>query len=274
MRITIGISGSGGGFKKFCRGETDISNASRPIKEQEIALCKQNEIYFLEIPVAYDGLAVIVNPKNDWVSSITVEELKKLWEPAAQKKIIRWNQIRPNWPNNEIHLFGPGVDSGTFDYFTEAIMEKSQASRGDFTASENDNVLVQGVATDPYALGYFGLAYYEENKERLKLLAVDDGQSAIAPSVETVEKGTYFLSRPLFIYVNKQSLDRPEIRKYISFYLSEGPALAKEVGYVSLPQGIQKIILKRYNERRTGSLYQGKESVGKSLRVLLDPSIK
>lgn len=274
MRITVGISGSGGGFKKFCRGETDITNASRPIKPQEIKLCEQNKIGFLEIPVAYDGLAVIVNPKNNWASSVTVEELKKLWEPKAQKKIIRWNQIRPNWPKNEIHLFGPGVDSGTFDYFTEAIMGKSQASRGDFTASENDNVLVQGVSTDPYALGYFGLAYYEENKNRLKLLGVDTGQGAISPSVETIKKGTYFLSRPLFIYVNEHSLDRPEIQKYIDFYLSEGPALAREVGYVSLPQGIQKIVLKRYKKRETGSLYPGKESVGKSLRALLSPSNK
>ena len=274
MRITVGISGSGGGFKKFCRGETDITNASRPIKGKEVKLCKQNGIHFIEIPVAYDGLAVIVNPKNNWVPTITVSELKKLWEPEAQKKITRWNQIRPDWPNQEIHLFGPGVDSGTFDYFTQAIVGKSQASRGDFTASENDNVLVQGIATDPYALGYFGLAYYEENRDRLKLVSVDAGQGAVLPSVETVENGTYFLSRPLFIYVSNRSLGRPEIQKYISFYLSEGPALAREVGYISLPQDIQKMVSQRFINRTVGSIYQGKGSFGKSLGTLLSPSTK
>ena len=271
-RITIGISGSGGGFKKFCRGETDITNASRPIMGREVKLCKQNGINFIEIPVAYDGLAIIVNPKNTWLATATVHELKKLWEPEAQNKITHWNQIRSDWPNQEIHLFGPGVDSGTFDYFTEAVVGKSQASRGDFTASENDNVLVQGVATDPYALGYFGLAYYEENKNRLKLVGLDAGQGAVLPSVETVENGTYFLSRPLFIYVSKQSLGRPEIHRYISFYLSEGPALAKEVGYISLPQDIQKMVAQRFINRTVGSLYQVKGSSGKSLELLLSPS--
>lgn len=270
MRVTVGISGSGGGFKKFCRGETDISDASRPIKAKEIKLCKQNGVHFIEIPVAYDGLSVIVNPKNDWTGSITVEELKKLWEPSAQKRIMRWSQIRPEWPDKEIHLFGPGVDSGTFDYFTEAIMGKSQASRGDFTASENDNVLVQGIATDKYALGYFGLAYYEENRDRLALVGVDAGQGAIVASVETVENGTYVLSRPLFIYVSDRSLDRPEILKYIRFYLSEGPALAREVGYIALPREIHTMVVQRVRDRRVGSLYQGQGSVGKSLGALLN----
>src|SRR4030066_1964620 len=173
-KVTVGISGTGGGFKKFCNGETDISDASRPIKPSEVELCKKNSIEYVELPVAYDGLAIMVNPKNNWVDYLTVKELKKMWEPEAQGKIKKWNQIRPNWPDKEIHLFGAGVDSGTFDYFTEAINGKGGASRGDFTASEDDNVLVQGIATDTLALGFFGVAYYEHNKDRLKLVPIDD----------------------------------------------------------------------------------------------------
>ena len=209
IMVTVGISGTGGGFKKFGRGETDISDASRPIKASEADLCVQNGIEYIELPVAYDGLAVMVNPKNDWVDYLTVKELKKLWEPEAQKTITKWNQIRPEWPDKEIHLYGPGVDSGTFDYFTEAINGKSGASRGDFTASEDDNVLVQGIATDKYALGFFGLAYYEHNKDKLKLVPIDDekddnGKGSILPSMETVNNSTYQpLARPIFIYVSK-----------------------------------------------------------------------
>lgn len=269
VRVTIGISGSGGGFKKFCRGETDISDASRPIKAKEIKLCSEKGISYIEIAVAYDGLAVVVNPKNTWAGTMTVEELKKIWEPTAQKKIMRWNQIRPEWPNKEIHLFGPGVDSGTFDYFTEAVMGKAQSSRGDFTASEDDNVLVRGIAADRLALGYFGLAYYKENKDKLKLVSVDAGKGPIAPSTETVEEGTYFLARPLFIYVSEKSFSRPEVQKFVEFYLDEGPALAREVGYISLPKNIQKLVATRFNHRKMGSMYGGKGSVGKSLGTLL-----
>ena len=271
--VTVGISGTGGGFKKFCRGEVDISGASRPIKEKEIKFCQEKGIRYIEIPVAYDGLAVIVNPKNTWTSTITVVELKKLWEPAAQKKILRWNQIRPDWPNQEIHLFGPGVDSGTFDYFTEATVGKSQASRGDFTASEDDNVLVQGIATDKFALGYFGLAYYEENKNRLKLVGVDAGEGAVFPSGKTVENGTYYLARPLFIYVSEASLERSAVQKFVDFYLEEGPALANEVGYISLPKELRTRVTKRFNNRQLGSLYEDGATVGKSLAVLLGSSI-
>jgi phosphate transport system substrate-binding protein len=267
--ITVGISGTGGGFKKFCRGETDISNASRPIKANEVAACTARRISFIEIPVAYDGLAVIVNPKNHWASTMTVAELKTLWEPEAQGTMMKWSQIRAGWPDKEIRLFGPGVDSGTFDYFTEAIVGHAQASRGDFTASEDDNVLVQGVATDPSALGYFGFAYYEENKARLKLVAIDDGTGAIAPSTATVGNASYALSRPIFIYVSVASLKRPGVNKFVQFYLTEGGALATEVGYIALPPNITAMVTQRVNARVIGSMYQN-ESVGTTLGTLLN----
>lgn len=236
VKVTIGISGTGGGFKKFARGETDISDASRPIKQKEIDLCLEKSISYVALTVAYDGLAVIVNPQNDWVDHFTVEELKLLWEPDAQGVIMKWNQIRPEWPDEEIHLFGPGVASGTFDYFTEAIVGESGSSRGDFTASEDDNVLVQGVAGDKYGLGFFGLAYYEENSDKLRLLPVDGGEGPVAPSIETVSNGTYTpLSRPLFVYVNSTAAKRPEVQEFMKFYLKNAPALSEEVGYVPLP---------------------------------------
>lgn len=200
VKVTIGVSGTGGGFKKFSRGETNISDASRPIKDKEKKACAENNINYIQLEVAYDGLAVLVNPKNDWVESFTIEELKKIWEPAAQGKIMRWNQIRPEWPDKEIHLFGPGVASGTYDYFTEAIVGKSGSSRGDFTASEDDHVLVQGIAGDKYSLGFFGLAYYTENKDKLTLIGVYNGEKVVKPTLETVSNGTYRpLSRPLFM---------------------------------------------------------------------------
>ena len=236
VRVTIGVSGTGGGFKKFCRGETDISDASRPIKQKEKDACGGQNIAYHEISVAYDGMAVIINPENDWVDKFTVEELKKIWEPKAQGKITHWNQIRPEWPNEEIHLFGPGVASGTFDYFTEAICGKSGSSRGDYTASEDDNVLVQGVATDKYGLGFFGLAYFEENKSRLKLAPIDNGNGPILPSMTTVKDGSYApLSRPLFIYVNSTAVKKPHVVSFIDFYLENVKDLASSVGYIALP---------------------------------------
>src|SRR3972149_6556775 len=265
-RVTVGISGTGGGFKKFCSGETDISDASRPIKPSEVDLCKKNNIEYIELPVAYDGLAVIVNPKNNWVDYITVKELKKIWEPAAQGKVTKWNQVRPNWPDKELHLFGAGVDSGTFDYFTEAINGKGGASRGDFTASEDDNVLVQGIATDTLALGFFGVAYYEHNKDRLKLVPIDDendtnGKGPILPEYENVVKGTYQpLARPIFIYVNKKSADKPEIARFIKFYLENAAKLVKEVGYIALPEKAYQLVLERFEKRITGSVFGGKGS--------------
>ncbi len=236
VKVTIGVSGTGGGFKKFSRGETHISDASRPIKDKEKAACAENNIKYLELEVAYDGLAVLVNPQNDWVDSFTVEELKKIWEPSAQGKIMKWNQIRPEWPNKEIHLFGPGVASGTYDYFTEAIVGKSGSSRGDFTASEDDHVLVQGIAGDKYSLGFFGLAYYAENKDKLTLIGVHNGEKVVKPTLETVSNGTYSpLSRPLFIYVNSSSIKQPEVIEFVNFYIDNAADLSKDVGYIPLP---------------------------------------
>ncbi len=240
VRVTVGLSGTGGGFKKFSRGETDINNASRTIKAEEIKSCEENNIHSLELEIAYDGLSVVVNPQNDWVKDITVAELKMMWEPAAQGKITKWNQIRKEWPNEEFHLYGAGTESGTYDYFTEAINGKSHESRGDYTASEDDNVLVQGVSTDKNALGFFGFAYYEENMDKLKLVPVDDqndanGTGAILPSVETVKNKTYSpLSRPLFIYVNSEAVKRPEVTEFVKFYMENSKTLTREVGFIPL----------------------------------------
>lgn len=237
VKVTIGVSGTGGGFKKFVRGETDINDASRNIKDKEAASCDENGIGYIELSVAYDGLAVIANPENDWLDNITVDELKMIWEPEAQGVITMWNQIRPEWPAEEIHLYGPGVASGTFDYFTEAVVGESGASRGDYTASEDDNTLVQGVAQDKYGLGFFGLAYYEYNADKLKLVGVDGGTGPVKPSLETVMDGTYApLSRPLFIYVNSTAVERPEVVSFVEFYLDNAAELSVDVGYIPLQE--------------------------------------
>ena len=270
VKVVVGISGTGGGFKKFCNGETDISNASRPILQKEIDTCAQNGIEYIELPVAYDALSVVVNPRNDWVACMTVAELKKIWEPDAQGKITRWNQVRPEWPDAPLNLYGAGTDSGTFDYFTEAIVGKAKASRGDYTASEDDNVLVQGVANDQYALGYFGLAYYFENQDKLKAVAIDNGKGCVPPSEETVRNGTYQpLSRPLFIYVSRKAADRPEVEAFVRFYLEKGPALVKQVGYVPLPDAVYQLALKRFEARKVGTLFKGEPPVGLSIEDLL-----
>jgi len=233
--VTIGVSGTGGGFQKFGRGEVAITNASRPIKDDEKTIAESNGISFVELEVAYDGLAVVVHPENDWVTCFTVQQLKKIWEPEAQGTIKRWNQIDPSWPDEEIHLFGPGVASGTFDYFTEAIVGESGSSRGDYTASEDDNVLVQGVSGDKFGLGFFGLAYYQENSDKLKMVPVNGGEGCVEPSAETVSNGTYApLSRPLYIYVNSASLENPAVIDFVEFYLDEAPQLLKDVGYIPL----------------------------------------
>jgi phosphate transport system substrate-binding protein len=277
VQVTVGEGGTGGGFKKFCAAETDVQNASRPIKPAEVELCAMNQIEYIELPVAYDGLAIVVNPKNDWVKHITAVELKKIWEPEAQGKITKWNQVRPGWPNKELHLYGAGVDSGTYDYFTEAINHKEKSSRGDYTSSEDDNVLVQGISKDENAHGFFGLAYYEASKDKLSLVPVDDekaenGAGPIAPSEDTVKDSTYQpLSRPLFIYVNKKALDRPEVAAFIKFYLSQGAELAKEVGYIPLPDKAYELAQKRADSRTTGTLFGGKGSqVGVRIEQLLE----
>jgi len=265
VRITVGISGTGGGFKRFARGETDVSNASRPILAGEMDAARDNGIRYIELPVCFDAITVVVNPANDWVDHLTVDELKQMWEPAAQGKITRWNQIRPEWPDEELALFGPGADSGTFDYFTEAVVGKAKSSRGDFTASEDDNVLVQGVAGNKYSLGYFGYAYYPANRDKLKAIAIDweqDDAGPVLPSEETVLAGTYNpLSRPLFIYVNNESAKRPAVEQFVEFYLTEGPELAAEVKYVPLPPTAYEMALERFRQRKTGTGFGGKPEV-------------
>ena len=271
-RVTVGTSGTGGGFQKFCRGETDMSNASRPIKAGEAAACRSAGIEFIELPVAYDGLSVVVHPRNTWAASMTVAELKRLWQPEAQGRILKWSHIRQGWPDREIHLFGAGTDSGTFDYFTEVIVGKAQSSRGDYTASEDDNVLVQGVGGDENALGYFGYAYYEHNKDKVKLVAIDDGKgNVVAPSPETIRNGTYSpLSRPLFIYVNKAKLQRPEVKSFVDFLLAQGGPLVREVGYVPLSDAEQQLVKDRWTAGRAGTMYgEGGADAGTSLEQVL-----
>jgi len=275
-QVTIGISGSGGGFKKFCKSETVITNASRPIKPSEVELCKENGVEYIELPVAYDGIAVVAHKQADWIDYMTVEELRRLWSPEAQEEITRWNQIRPDWPDEEIHLFGAGVDSGTYDYFTQAIVGEEHSSRGDFTSSEDDNVLVQGIASDTQALGFFGLAYYVENMDKLKIIPIDDGNEdngsePIAPSLETVADGTYQpLSRPLFIYVNTEAAERKAVQDFISFYLAEGGPLVMEVGYIPLPDRDYELVKQRFDKRIVGSIFGGRGSqVGVTIEELL-----
>lgn len=271
VRVTVGLSGTGGGFKKLCRGEIDIANASRPILEEEMEACRAAGIGFMELPVAFDAITVVVNTTNDWVSSLSIADLKKMWEPAAQGQISRWNQVRPEWPDAPLMLFGPGADSGTFDYFTEAVMGKAKSSRGDYTASEDDNVLVQGVEHNNNALGYFGYAHYASHKDRMRAIPIeqDDG-TQVLPSKETVIDGSYQpLSRPLFIYVSEKSAQRPEVRKLIEFYLTEGPGLVEQVGFVSMPEHATQMSLKHFNEGRLGTVFGGVPEVGVTIEELL-----
>ena len=274
-RVTVGISGTGGGFQKFCRGETDISDASRPISKTEVAACNAAGINFIELPIAYDGIAIVVNPKATWIGDITVDELKMIWAPEAQGKVRRWNQVRATWPDREIHLFGAGVDSGTYDYFTEAVNGKAKASRGDFTSSEDDNVLVQGVAGDENALGFIPFAYFDENKDKLKLIPVDDkkadnGNGPIAPSLDSIRTGTYQpLARPLFIYVSDKALARPEVQKFIDFFLTNGPKLAEEVGYVELGDPVYQLVRAHFDGKKMGSVFSEGPQVGVTIEQLL-----
>jgi len=274
-RVTVGISGTGGGFQKFCRAEIDISDASRPISATEQEACKKSGVEYIELPIAYDGIAIAVNPKAGWADKITVAELKTLWAPDAQGKVSKWSQVRKGWPDREIHLFGAGVDSGTYDYFTEAVNGKAKASRGDFTSSEDDNVLVQGIGGDELALGFVPFAYFEANQGKLKLVPVDDGKNdngegAILPSADTIKNGTYQpLSRPIFIYVSKKANERPEVKKFVDYYLKNADKLVREVGYVGLGSEIYALVVDRYTKQTLGSAFAGKNTVGVTLDQLL-----
>jgi phosphate transport system substrate-binding protein len=264
VRVTVGISGTGGGFKKFCRGETDISNGSRPILKEEIEACRKAGIAFYELPIAFDALTVAVSPKNK-LECIKVSELKRMWEPAAQGKVRTWKDINSAWPDQPLKLFGAGADSGTFDYFTEAIVGKAKSSRGDYTASEDDNVLVKGIQGDANALGYFGFAYYAANPGSMKTLAIDwgKGQGCVKPSLENVLAGTYNpLSRPLFLYVSAKSADKPEIKQLVEFVMTKSVPLIKEVKYLPLPEAAYKVGLQRFTERVAGSGFGGVPEVG------------
>jgi phosphate transport system substrate-binding protein len=271
VKVTVGISGTGGGFKKFCRGEIDISDASRPILQKEMEDCKAAGIEYYELPVAFDALTVVINPKNSFIRQLTVAEMKKMWEPAAQGKVTRWNQVNPAWPDAPMKLFGPGADSGTFDYFTEAVVGKSKSSRGDFTASEDDNVLVQGVARDTNALGYFGYAYYVENKDKLKAVPIVNNQGQpVTPSLEAVVKGTYQpLSRPIFIYINARSLAKPEVKEFAEYYMTHGAKLAEEVKYVPLPASAYKTAWDHVLKNKKGTVFGGTAEVGITIEELL-----
>jgi phosphate transport system substrate-binding protein len=272
VRVTVGISGTGGGFKKFCRGEIDVSDASRPILKAEMEECRKAGIEYIELPVAFDALTVVVNPKNTFIKSMTVEELKKLWGPAAQGKVLKWNQVNPAWPDAPVKLFGAGSDSGTFDYFTEAIVGKAKSSRGDYTASEDDNVLVQGVARDVNALGYFGFAYYVENKNKLKSVPIAEkaGKPAVEPSMENVLKGVYQpLARPIFIYVSVKSLTKPEVKDFVEYYIKNGEKLSREVKYVPLPSSAYGLAWEHVVRMKKGTKFGGIAEVGVTIDELM-----
>jgi phosphate transport system substrate-binding protein len=277
VKVTVGISGTGGGFKKFCRGEIDISNASRPILKKEMEDCKKAGVEYIEMPVAFDALTVVVHPQNDFIKQMTVAELKKMWEPAAQGKVKSWKEVNPAWPDVPLKLFGPGSDSGTFDYFTEAVNGKSKASRGDYTASEDDNVLVQGVSRDKGAIGYFGFAYYIENQKKLRAVPIvaKEGAPAVGPSMEAVLKGSYQpLARPIFIYVNAKSLAKPEVKEFVAYYMKDGAKLAREVKYVPLPDNAYKINMEHLAKMKKGTVFGGEAEVGVTIDELLKREAK
>lgn len=276
VRVTVGIGGTGGGFKKFCRGETDISNASRPILKAEMDACAKAGIKFIELPVAYDAMTVAVNPKATWVDQITVAELKKIWEPAAQGKITHWNQVNAKWPNQPLKLYGAGSDSGTFDYFTEAVNGKAKSSRGDYTGSEDDNVLVQGVERDVNALAYFGYAYYAPNASKMKALKIVNSKGQpVGPSEATVLDGTYNpLSRPMFIYVNAESAKKAEVKEFVEFYMNNGADLIKEVKYVPLPAAAYQTYVGYFRSGRAGTVFGGENKIGLTIENMMKMEAK
>lgn len=267
-RVTVSLSGSGGGFKKFCNGEIDISNASRPIKQKEIDKCAEKGIEFIEIPVAYDGLSVVVNKNNDWAACLTTEELTKIWEPGAEGKITSWNQVKGEYPNEALRLYGPGTDSGTYDYFTEATIGETK-TRTDFTASEDDNTLVQGVNSDKGGMAFFGYAYYEENQDTLQAVAIKNADgTCVKPSPQTIADGSYNpLSRAIFFYVSKTAMEEnPAVKAFAEFQTNpENSELISEVGYIALPSEIQTKVQNRLTNATTGSIYGGGSAVGVKL---------
>lgn len=276
LNVSMAVTGTGGGMKLFVKGEIDICNASRPIKDSEIKAATEAGVKFVEIPVAYDALTVVVNQSNDFLKEATVADLKKVWAKDAQGTITKWNQVNPAWPDAPIKLYGPGMDSGTFEYFTEAVNGKAKESRGDFTGSEDDNVLVQGVSQDRFAMGYFGLAYYTENKDKLRAVAIiNKAGKAVLPSIEAVKDGSYNpLSRPLFIYVKADSLKKPEVQKFVNYYLETAGELSKQVGYVPLPEKAYEALTARVEGNKTGSIFGGKEQIGITVEELITKELK
>lgn len=276
VRVSVGVSGTGGGFSKFVRNETDINDASRPVKETEMQQAEEGGVSFIELPIAYDGLAVLANPENDWAECLTADELRAIWEPGST--VQNWSDVRSSFPDRPIALYGPGTDSGTYDYFTAAVVGEEGASRSDFTASEDDNVLIQGIAGDRDALGYVGLAYYDNNQDKLKLLGVDDGNpdngdGCVLPTVETVNDGSYQpLARPEFIYVNAESADREVVQTFVNFYLENAGELARQVGYVPLSDEAYDLVAQRFAARTTGTMFSDGGGVGVRIVDLLRQS--
>lgn len=270
-KTSVNISGSSGGFRKFCRGEIDIVNASRPILKHEINECKNSRVQYVEIPVAFDALTVAIHPDNHWATTMTVAELKKIWEPAAQGKITQWNQVNSAWPNEAIKLYGADADSGTFDYFTEAIVGKAQSSRTDFTGFDDDHLLVDNIARNKYALGFFGFSYYIENQDRVSAVAINNGgRGAVLPSVETVENGSYQpLSRPIFIYVNIRSAEKPEIKQFVEFYMKNAVLIVKEAKFFPLPPRAYATMLEHFNKKRVGTVFDGRSAIGLTIDELI-----
>jgi phosphate transport system substrate-binding protein len=266
VRVTVGISGTGGGFKKFAAGEIDIADASRPIKPEEAQTMAAASIEFIELPIAYDGLSVVVNPENKFVDHLSVEELHAIWAPESQVKL--WSDVRASWPKEPLTLYGPGHDSGTFDYFTEVINGKAQACRSDYTASEDDNVLVQGVSGDKGSLGFFGYAYYVENQDKLRAVPIVTSAGPVAPSPETIRGGTYVpLSRPVFIYVSVAAAERADVQSFVNFFLDQSTTLVPQVGYIPLPESVLTEAKERFAGRAKGTMY-GPESKGKTLEQI------
>lgn len=277
-RVTVGVSGTGGGFKKFCRGETDVQNASRPITKEEMDACRKEKINYFELPIAFDAIAIVVNPKNTWAKEITTAELKKMWQPEAQGKITTWKQVNDKWPDEKLALFGASTDNGTFDYFTEAIVEKAKSSRGDYTASVDHNTRVTGVSSDKGALGYMPYAYYISNKNKLKLLAVIGGEKApskkaVIPTEQTVISGAYYpLSRPIFIYVNQASMAKPEVKQFTEFYLQNAAEMVKQVQYIPLPASAYKTAKDHVKNKKMGTVFGGEAQVGLTIDQILKRS--